>query len=95
MARAGHHAGRVKGVALTLLGGIVWRAEPGSIRIRQFAGSPANMLWVDVGRRTYVFAHNHDSEQIEIRDRTQGGAVLHGFDDSTPLDAVRATVEEL
>ncbi|MEG3159458.1 hypothetical protein U1763_02980 [Sphingomonas sp. LB2R24] len=81
MDRADHHAGRVKGIALALLGGIIWRGEPGSIRIRRFAGAPANMLWATISGRTYVFAYNHDSEKIEIRDRTQTGAVLHSFDD--------------
>lgn len=28
MARADHHAGKVKGIALALLGGIIWRGEP-------------------------------------------------------------------
>jgi hypothetical protein len=31
MNRADHHAGQVKGIALALLGGIIWRGEPGSI----------------------------------------------------------------
>ena len=95
MGRAGHHAGRVKGVALALLGGIIWRADPGSIRIRQFAGSPANMLWATIRGRTYVFAYNHDLEAIEVRDRTQSGAVLHHFDDSASLAAIHAAVEAL
>ena len=56
MGRADHHAGKVKGIALALLGGIVWRGEPDSIRIRRFAGSPANMLWVTISSKTYVFA---------------------------------------
>ncbi len=46
MGRADHHAGKVKGIALALLGGIIWRGEPDSIRVRRMAGSPANMLWV-------------------------------------------------
>lgn len=87
MERADHHAGRVKGIALALLGGIIWRGEPDSIRIRRFAGSPANMLWVNISGKTYVFAYNHKTEKIEIRDRTQTGAVLYSFDDTnTPAD---------
>jgi hypothetical protein len=95
MERASHHAGRVRGVALLLLGGIVWRAEPGSIRIRSFAGSPANMLWVTIGDRTYVFAYNHTAQKIEVRDRTQTGAVLHAFDDDTNICAVHTAIEAL
>jgi integron cassette protein len=33
MSRADHHASQVKGVALALLGGIIWRGEPGSIAL--------------------------------------------------------------
>jgi hypothetical protein len=91
MGRADHHAGNVKGIALALLGGIIWRGEPDSIRIRRFAGSPANMLWVNVGANTYVFAYNHATEKIEIRDRTQTGSVLHSFDDNnSPADVEAA-----
>ena len=95
MGRAGHHAGRVKGIALALLGGIIWRAAPGSIRIRQFAGSPANMLWATIGGGTCVFAYDHVTETIQVRDRTQTGAILHQFDDSASLGAVHAAVEAL
>lgn len=95
MGRADHHAGQVKGVALALLGGIIWRAEPDSIRIRRFAGSPANMLWATIGGRTYVFAYNHADETVEIRDRTQTGAVLHAFDDSTDVRSIHAAFEAL
>ncbi len=36
MRGADHHAGRVKGVALVLLDGVIWRGEPDSSRIRLF-----------------------------------------------------------
>jgi len=95
MNRADHHAGQVKGIALALPGGIIWRGEPGSISIRERAGSLANMIWVTIGGKRYAFAYNHGTEQIEIRDRTQGGAVLHSFDDSTPVAAVEAALRSL
>jgi len=95
MGRADHHAGQVKGIALALLGGIIWRGEPDSIRIRRFAGSPANMLWVNISSKTYVFAYNHETEKIEIRDRTQTGAVLHSFDDSNTAADIEAAFRAL
>lgn len=90
MGRAYHHVDRVKGIALALLRGIIWRGEPDSIRIRRFAGSPANMLWVNIAGKTYVFAYNHETEKIEIRERTQIGAVLHAFDDTNTGDDIEA-----
>ena len=95
MGRADHHAGKVKGIALALLGGIILRGEPDSIRIRRFAGSPANMLWVNISRKTYVFAYNHEAEKIEIRDRTQTGAVLYAFDDANTAPDVEAAFRAL
>lgn len=95
MDRADHHAGKVKGIALALLGGIIWRGEPDSIRIRRFAGSPANMLWVTISGNTYVFAYNHETEKIEIRDRTQTGAVLHSFDDTNTAADIEAAFRGL
>lgn len=91
MQRADHHAGQVKGVALALLGGIIWRGDPGSIEVRQYAGSPANVLWVTIGGKRYAFVYSHMTGEIEIRDRTQTGAALHSFSNSTPL----ATVEHV
>jgi len=80
MSRADHHAGQVKGIALALLGGIIWRGEPGSIEIKQYAGGLANVLWVNIGGKRYAFAYNHGTAKIEIRDRTQSGTMLHSFD---------------
>jgi hypothetical protein len=90
MDRADHHAGKVKGAALAILGGIIWRAEPDSIRIRQYAGNPANMLWVTIGGKDYAFRYEHGTEKIEIRDGAQNGPVLHRFDDTTPVAGIEA-----
>lgn len=95
MGRAGHHAGNVKGAALTILGGIIWRADPDSIRMRQYAGAPANMLWVKVGGRDYAFRYEHSSGQIEIRDGKQNGAMLHAIDDTMPVADIHAILQAL
>ena len=95
MTRAGHHAGSVKGIALALLGGIVWRGDPGSIRMREYAGGAANMLWASIGGNAYAFAYNHKSQKIEIRDRAQTGAVLHSLDDQTSVADVEAIFRKL
>lgn len=95
MGRADHHAAQVKGVALALLGGIIWRGEPGSIEIKQFAGGLANVLWVNIGGRRYAFAYNHDTGMIEIRDRKQSGPALHSFNNQTPVADVEAIFRAL
>ena len=90
MGRADHHAGQVKGIALALLGGIIWRGEPGSIEIKQYAGGRANVLWATIGARCNAFAYNRDTGEIEIRDRTQTGTALHSFSNATPVADVEA-----
>jgi len=95
MGRAGHHAGNVKGSALTILGGIIWRADPGSIRIRQYGGSPANMLWIKVGGKDYAFRYEHGTGQIEIRDSSQNGPILHAIDDTMPVADIQVILQAL
>ncbi|MCV3769101.1 hypothetical protein [Rhizobium sp. TRM95796] len=95
MGRADHHAGNVKGVALALLGAFIWRGDPDKIRIRSRQGAPANMLWVNIRGKTYVFAYNHQTEEIEIRDRTQTGAVLRSFDDIDTVADIEALFRAL
>lgn len=95
MERADHHAGKVKGAALALLGGIIWRADPDSIRIRQYAGNPANMLWVKIAGKDYAFRYEHGTQRIEIRDGSQNGPVLQCFDDTTRVADIEAAFRAL
>ncbi|MBV8443692.1 MAG: hypothetical protein JO312_24575 [Hyphomicrobiales bacterium] len=46
-------------------------AEPGSIAIKQNGGNLANFIFFTMNGRTYAFAYNHETEKIELRDRTQ------------------------
>jgi len=95
MGRADHHAGQVKGIALALLGGIIWRGDQGSIEIKQYAGGLANVLWVTIGGRRYALAYNHQTGEIELRDRTQSGAALYSFSNATPVADVEAVLRQL
>ena len=95
MDRADHHAGQVKGIALAILGSIIWRGEPGTIEIKQYGGGLANVLWVVINGRRYAFAYNHTTAKIEMRDRTQSGPALHAFDNLTPVADVEAVFRAL
>ncbi len=86
MNRADHHADEVQEIALVILGAIIWRANSDSIKIRTMKGSPANMLWAEIGSKKFVFAYNHETRKIEIRDRTQNGNVLISMDNKTSLN---------
>jgi len=95
MERADDHTGKVKGAALAILGGIIWRADPDSIRIRQYAGNPANMVWAKIAGKEYAFRYEHGTDEIEIRDGSQNGPILHRFDDATPAATIEAVFRKL
>jgi hypothetical protein len=82
--RATHHAGNVDAIALPLLGAIVWRADPSSIK------HLSNVLWWEsaaTGRR-YACSYNQKAREIEIRAGSTQGAVLHSFSNATPVTRV-------
>ena len=86
MARAGHHESQVRGIVLAILGGIVWRVDPGSIEIRFRDGNLANVVrWVSVTGYEYACAYNHETDEIEIHERNAGGPVLHAFSNTTSI----------
>lgn len=72
--RAGHHALNVEGVALALLGAMIWKSD-GSIEVREYAGAPANMLWFWVNDNRYVLTYNHEAQTIELKNRSNTGTV--------------------
>jgi hypothetical protein len=89
MARAGHHASQVRAIALAMLGGIIWRVEPGSIEIRFHEGNLANALrWISVTGYEYACTYNRQSDDIELHDRNRHGSVLHTFSNSMPVTEI-------
>lgn len=83
MGRAEHHADNVKAICLAILGAVIWRSDLHSIEIKQYDGNLANVLWFEVDSKRYAIAYNHDTDKIEIRDRTQSGPPLTEFDNSS------------
>ena len=85
--RADHHAGKVEGVALALLGAVVWKST-GEIEVREYAGRPANILWFWIEQNRYALTYNHQTEKIELKERTQGGQTLHEVDNETTYQEI-------
>jgi hypothetical protein len=79
--RSDHHAGNVRGVSLSLIGAILSKAN-GEIKVREYNGRPANMIWFSVGPNNYMMKYNHGTEMVELHDRTNG-SLINEFDDST------------
>ena len=85
--RADHHAGNVEGVTLALLGAIVWKSDQ-EIEVREYNGSPANMIWFWVNGNRYAMSYNHSTEQIELKEGTHKGGVLHTFDNPSTYQSI-------
>jgi Integron cassette protein VCH_CASS1 chain len=95
MSRANHHAANVMAIAPAMLGGIVWRADPGSVEIKTYGGKLANIIWFEINKHRYAVAYSHAADKIEIRDRTQSGPALHSFDNATAAQTVETAFRNL
>lgn len=96
MTRADHHAGAVNEVALALTGAIIWRKDDDQpIKVMAHNGQTKNVLWVHIGGNYYAFSYNHSVGEIEMRQRTTQGPVLHRFSNLTTLAQVKQVFESL
>ncbi|CAK6687328.1 hypothetical protein ICNINCKA_00181 [Synechococcus sp. CBW1107] len=96
MARADHHAGNVKEIALALTGAILWRKDDtDSIKVMERQGTTTNVLWVVIGGNRYAFSYNHTSGLIDMRQDSIQGPVLHTFSNSTPLSSLYSIFQAL
>lgn len=96
MARADHHAGNVKEIALALAGAILWRKDDDKpIKVMAHAGETKNVLWVHIGGQRYAFSYNHTTGEIEMREGNTQGPTLHSFTNATPLSSVMAIFKAL
>lgn len=91
--RSDHHAGNVRGASLALIGAILNKAN-GEIRVREYNGRPANMIWFSVNSNNYVMKYNHDTGRIELHDRNNGNMISE-FDDLTSYQNIIQTFEQL
>lgn len=88
MNRADHHADSVNEVVLALIGGVVWRAE-GDFEVKEYAGAPANILWMTVSDKRYCFKFNHQTGKIECLAGGHNGDVITTFDNDTNISEVK------
>lgn len=88
MGRANHHAENVNEIVLALVGGVVWKSN-GNFEVKEYAGHPANILWMYVGDKRYCFKFNHLEECIEVCENSHNGKLIKSFDNSTPLAEVK------
>jgi hypothetical protein len=91
MARAaGRQASHFRGILLAMIGGIIWRADPGSIEIKIHADDLADVVlrWASITGYEYACTYNRQSDDIELHDRNRHGSVLHTFSNSMPVTEI-------
>ncbi|AIQ88157.1 hypothetical protein A3862_29510 [Methylobacterium sp. XJLW] len=86
---------QMKAVTLALLGGIMWRAAPGSTEMMQDAASAKAILSTTLGGRNLTFAYDQNTESIEMREGTTDGPVLHRFCNRTLIGDFERTFSAL
>lgn len=92
--RADYHADNVNEIVLALIGGVIWRSE-GSFKVKEYAGLPANILWMDVNNQRYCFKFNHITEKIDCCEDGHNGNVIASFDNQTSITDVKAFFESI
>jgi hypothetical protein len=96
MGRAEHHANNVSAIALALAGAIVWRKDADAeIEVMSQDGDLKNVLWLIIGGHRFAFSYNHTAKEIEMRENTTRGAVLHRFSNATPIHNVERIFRQL
>jgi hypothetical protein len=94
--RASHHAHNISDIIYPLLGLIILYFDPHSdIEVREYNGSPANILWVHINNKRYTFRYDHTQDIIEIRDSSAKGAVLHKIDNSKTIADLKTIFQSL
>ena len=88
MDRADHHGQNVNEIVLTLAGSVIWKATQ-DVEVRTYNDETANILWLVVGSNRYALAFNHQTGNIELRERTQNGNVLAVFNNLTTAAQVK------
>lgn len=85
--RADHHAKNLEGVALALLGAVIWKST-GQIDVREYKGETANVMWFVVNNNRYCLVYNHGSESIELKNRTQNGETMAELNNDTTYQQI-------
>jgi hypothetical protein len=89
MERAEHHAGNVSGIALALVGAILWSKDEGTeIYVRDQGGDLKNLMWAVIAGTRYAFRYDHEYQRIEMREETIKGRMVQWFDNNTSLTAL-------
>jgi hypothetical protein len=86
---ADRHAGGVNEVLLAVIGGVLWRKNPGEpLRVGDKNGAGGNIIWFRIGTQRYALLYKYKAGRIELMLDSRHGHVLHAFTNATPLAEV-------
>ncbi len=89
MERSEHHADEVNEIILALIGAVIWKKNSRPIKVKEYAGELANVLWWhSKGGNKYAFRYNHEQKKIELRKDTFKGNLVMAFDNNTEIDEI-------
>lgn len=94
MGRTDYNADTMNEIILAIVGGVVWRSN-GRFNVREYNGTSANMLWMEVDYKRYCFKYNHETRNIEVCEGSHNGAVIKVLSNDTSLTEVKAFFEGL
>lgn len=94
MERADDHGQNVNEIVLTLAGAVIWRATQ-DVEVRTYREETANILWLTVNENRYAIAYNHNTGNIEIRERNINGNVIESFNNSSSANDVKTIFASL
>jgi hypothetical protein len=90
---AQHHAGNVDEIILGIAGAIIARKNDAPLQVR--AGKIQEMgkaiSFTSNRGNTYALSYNHSTKKIDLKKDNSHGAVLHSFDNDTPLSVIAST----
>lgn len=97
ISEAQHHGAAVTNVIQPLADTVRKRLILGqdSVEVYERNGNLARTCWVTLAGNRYVFSYNYLTKQIDLRDRTLRGSLLHSFDNTTAHSSLIAVVASL
>jgi hypothetical protein len=94
--RADHHAQRVSGIVLPLLGAILLHKDEGTdITVATYNGNTGNVLWCYFGGTKHAFTYSHADECVVLKAGGVRGESIATFDDETTLGTINETLRNL
>jgi Integron cassette protein VCH_CASS1 chain len=86
--RADHHATNVNEIVYTLIGAVIAKSTE-QIKVRTYNGSTANSLWFKFEEKIFAIKYNHNTQKIELLERSEQGRVIASFDNNDTAATVR------